>query len=89
LLLINKRLDYLGWQDFELDEHTYQWAMACFEGDHVDISESIFLWGKRWRPLDIRQNMVSSMKASQRYQPNVSVGWTDLISCLNTTAMEE
>jgi len=39
LLLINKRLDYLGWQDFELDEHTYQLAMACFEDDHVDISK--------------------------------------------------
>ena len=39
LLLINKRLDYLGWQDFELDEHTYQLAMACFEVDNVDISK--------------------------------------------------
>jgi len=37
--LINKRLDYLGWQDFELDEHTYPLAMACFEVDNVDISK--------------------------------------------------
>ena len=41
LFLINKRLDYLGWQDFELDEHTYQLAMACFEGDNVDISKHL------------------------------------------------
>jgi hypothetical protein len=37
--LINKRLNYLGWPDFELDEHTYQLAMACFEVDDVDISK--------------------------------------------------
>ena len=39
LFLINKRLDYLGWQGFELDEHTYQLALACFEVDAVDISK--------------------------------------------------
>jgi hypothetical protein len=37
--LVNKRLDYLGWQGFELDEHTYQLMMACLEADAVDISK--------------------------------------------------
>lgn len=41
LFLINKRLDYLGWQHFELDEHTYQLAMACFEVDDVDFSKHL------------------------------------------------
>ena len=41
LSLINKRLDYLGWHHFELDEHTYQLAMACFEVDSVDFSKHL------------------------------------------------
>jgi len=41
LFLINKKLGYLGWRDFELDEHTFQLAMACFEDDDVDISKHL------------------------------------------------
>jgi hypothetical protein len=41
LFLINKKLGYLGWSDFELDEHTFQLAMACFEDDFVDISKHL------------------------------------------------
>jgi len=39
--LINKKLRYLGWPDFDLDEHTFQLAMACFEDDAVDISKHL------------------------------------------------
>jgi hypothetical protein len=39
--LINKKLGYLGWPDFDLDEHTFQLAMACFEDDAVDISKHL------------------------------------------------
>jgi hypothetical protein len=28
---VNKRLRYLGWNDFELDYHTLSMAVACFE----------------------------------------------------------
>jgi hypothetical protein len=28
---VNKRLQYLGWEDFELDYHTLQLAKACLE----------------------------------------------------------
>jgi hypothetical protein len=41
LFLINKKLGYLGWPDFELDEHTFQLAMACFEDDAADISKHL------------------------------------------------
>ena len=32
-LQINKRLQFLGWDDFELDYHTLQLARACFEAE--------------------------------------------------------
>ena len=32
-LQINKRLQFLGWDDFELDYHTLQLAIACFEAE--------------------------------------------------------
>ena len=32
-LEINKRLQFLGWDDFELDYHTLQLAIACFEAE--------------------------------------------------------
>jgi len=31
LLQANKRLQFLGWDDFELDYHTFQLAIAYFE----------------------------------------------------------
>ncbi len=30
---VNKRLQFLGWDDFDLDYHTLQLAIACFEVD--------------------------------------------------------
>jgi hypothetical protein len=34
-LQINKRLQFLGWDDFELDYHTLQLAKACFEAESL------------------------------------------------------
>jgi len=34
---VNKRLQYLGWDDFELDYHTLQLAKACFEADGFSL----------------------------------------------------
>ena len=33
LLQINKGLHLLGWDNFELDYHTLQLAIACFEAE--------------------------------------------------------
>jgi hypothetical protein len=33
LLQVNKRLHLLGWDGFELDYHTLQLAIACFEAE--------------------------------------------------------
>ncbi|MEW6673378.1 MAG: hypothetical protein AB1427_16875 [Thermodesulfobacteriota bacterium] len=33
LLYINERMQYLGWNDFKMDYHTLQLAIACFEAD--------------------------------------------------------
>ena len=30
---INRRMKWLGWDDVELDYHTYQLAKACFEAE--------------------------------------------------------
>ncbi len=35
---VNKRLQYLGWDDFELDYHTLQLAKACFEADDFNLA---------------------------------------------------
>ena len=32
-LQVDKELQFLGWNDFELDYHTLQLAIACFETD--------------------------------------------------------
>jgi len=34
-LQINKRLQFLGWDDFELDYHTLQLAKSCFEAESL------------------------------------------------------
>jgi len=34
-LQINKRLHFLGWDDFEMDYHTLQLAKACFEAESL------------------------------------------------------
>ena len=31
VLQVNKQLHYLGWDGFDLDDHTLQLAIACFE----------------------------------------------------------
>jgi hypothetical protein len=36
LLRLNKRLHYIGWDGFELDYHTMQLAMACFEANGIE-----------------------------------------------------
>ena len=38
---INERLQFLGWRDVELDEHTYQLAVACFEAENIDSVKSL------------------------------------------------
>jgi hypothetical protein len=35
-LQINKRLHFLGWDDFEMDYHTLQLAKACFEAESLN-----------------------------------------------------
>jgi hypothetical protein len=37
---INQRLAFLGWKDVELDEHTYQLAVACFEAENITCAKS-------------------------------------------------
>ncbi len=39
--LANERLHYLGWKDFQLDEHTYQLVIACFEDEQLDTFKSM------------------------------------------------
>ena len=39
LLQINKRLHSLGWDGFELDYHTFQLAIACFEAQGLNSQE--------------------------------------------------
>ena len=34
-LQINKRLQFLGWDDFEMDYHTLQLAKECFEAESL------------------------------------------------------
>ena len=37
----NKQLHFLGWDDVELDYHTLQLAIACFEAEGLAISENV------------------------------------------------
>jgi hypothetical protein len=37
---INQRLRYLGWDDLDMDYHTFQIAIACFEAEGMDGPES-------------------------------------------------
>lgn len=39
-LAVNQRLAFLGWNDIELDEQTYQLMMACFEAENIDSVKS-------------------------------------------------
>ena len=38
-LAVNRHLHLLGWDDFELDYHTLQLAIACFEAEGLAVSE--------------------------------------------------
>ena len=40
LLQVNKRLNLLGWDSFELDYHTLQLAIACFEAEGLKSLET-------------------------------------------------
>ena len=40
LLQVNKRLHLLGWDGFELDYHTLQLAIACFEAEGLKTLEN-------------------------------------------------
>jgi len=40
VLQVNKRLHYLGWDGFDLDDHTLQLAIACFEAKGLKGSEN-------------------------------------------------
>jgi hypothetical protein len=37
---VNRTLHYLGWSGYDLDYHTFQLAMACFEDDGLQSLES-------------------------------------------------
>lgn len=39
-LKANRRLQFLGWNDIEMDYHTLQIAIACFEAEGIIISLS-------------------------------------------------
>ena len=39
--LVNQHLHYLGWEDFELDEQTYQLAIACFEAEGLSSNRVV------------------------------------------------
>jgi len=40
LFQVNKRLHLLGWDSFELDYHTLQLAIACFEAEGLKSLEN-------------------------------------------------
>jgi hypothetical protein len=35
--VLSRRLGFLGWPDFEVDEHTFQLAKACFEAEAAKL----------------------------------------------------
>jgi hypothetical protein len=37
---INQRLHYLGWDGLDMDYHTFQLAIACFEAEGMDSPEA-------------------------------------------------
>ncbi|TET93568.1 MAG: hypothetical protein E3J28_04005 [Desulfobacteraceae bacterium] len=39
LLQVNKQLHFLGWDGFELDNHTLELAIACFEAEGLESLE--------------------------------------------------
>lgn len=41
--IVSRRLKFLGWGDFELDEHTFQLALACLEEEAAKSTADILL----------------------------------------------
>ncbi len=39
---VNEQLHFLGWDDVELDYHTLQLAIACFEAEGLEDTENSF-----------------------------------------------
>ncbi len=39
--LVNQQMKFLGWRDFDLDEHTFQLAKACFEEEGIGPGKSL------------------------------------------------
>ena len=37
---VNQRLRYLGWDGFDMDYHTFQLAIACFEAEGMEGPEA-------------------------------------------------
>ena len=57
--LVNQHLHYLGWDDFELDEQTYQLAIACFEAEGLSSNRVVpALWFKH--RFSLEENCVSA-----------------------------
>lgn len=38
---VSAHLKFLGWEDFELDEHTFQLVTACFENEDLKSLKSM------------------------------------------------
>lgn len=49
----NQRLHLLGWDEFELDYHTYQIAIACFDTEGLDSMENK---STQWFEVNFRQD---------------------------------
>lgn len=58
LLQVNNRLHLLGWDSFELDYHTLQLAIACFEAEGL---ESLEKKPARWFEINFKPHNVGVM----------------------------
>ena len=38
---VSRHLEYLGWEGFDLDEHTFHLVTACFENENLDSLKSM------------------------------------------------
>jgi len=51
----NARMHYLGWPEIELDYHTLQLALACFEAEHAGGEAAFAQVESRRRALRLRE----------------------------------
>jgi len=58
LLQVNKRLHLLGWDSFELDYHTRQLAIACFEAEGL---KSLETKPSRWFEINFKPHNIGVM----------------------------